>query len=617
MKFLQLQRRSLALLDKRSRRIFILAIIVQASLGLLDVVGVLLSGVIGTMAATSYTHLVTPAPVVRLLKILHLSHQDPTSTMIFLSFCALGFFLLKTALALFFTRKTFRFLAFQQSRIASMLLSKILKSDYVWLRKQDPHDVSTAAIAGISAATVNALGQTMLIIAEGALVALFLLLLFIVNLVLALSTLCYIFIVLYSLNAIVGKKVTEFNTNLSRLRVESQVSLFNALKLFREIRILRRVKWFEKDIGETFRQHARYLSDDIWIQQMPKYALEVALLIGASGLLVVGKLTSNSGSIVPILAIYLAGATRIFPSLLRIQGSIFSLRAASYYSGLAHTLLETLNVNSGMSQSEAEEVSTSMEPAPNRKAAKVHPGSVIELRDLTFMYPNSEQKVLKSLSFKITQGERVAIVGPSGSGKSTLCDLLLGLLDPSMGSLQIGDIPAATWIEHNLGKVSYLPQETTLISGTLLQNICLGLDEEQIDFDGVALALRRAQLDAFVKDLPDGLETYLGVSGSNLSGGQKQRIGIARALYSNPNIIIMDEATSALDAETEHEIMTVLESLGNETTVIFIAHRLSSIRDFPRVMYFEDGALLCDGHFAEVRAKVPRFDAQVRLLGVV
>lgn len=614
MEFWKLQKKSLALLDQRSRRKFYLAILAQCSLGLIDVAGVLLSGVIGTMASTSFTHLATPKPIKRLLEILHLANQSPTNAMLVLSFCVLGFFLTKTVLALVFTRKTLRFLARQQTKVSSLLVSKVLNSEYSWLSKQDPQEISTYLTQGVSAATVNSLGQALLLSAEIALVIFFMLLLIIIKPIIAIGTIIYMFLVLYGLNSFIAKRVTLYHYNLVNLTVQGMNNLFNSLKLFRELRVLRRTKWFEDMNTKIAVDQARYYSDDVWIQQIPKYALEVALMIGATLLLLAGRFSSDSEHLIPILAIYLAGAARIFPSLLRIQSCLFTLRSHAYLAGKAHEILETLRL---------EEVEVPQQITPrvrplqdSLKKEELSLDQPIELKQLSFSYPDSKTKALSDVSFVIKPGERVAIVGPSGAGKSTLCDLFLGLLSPTRGFLQIGKVPAAEWIESHIGKVAYLPQEITLVSGTVLENICIGLNHDVIDLERVSYVVHRAQLDEFVSNLPSGLDTYLGVNGAELSGGQKQRIGIARALYSEPDIVVMDEATSALDAETEFAIMNVLATLGERTTVIFIAHRLSSIRDFPRILYFEDGQLLADGSFSEVRDLIPRFEKQVKLLSL-
>lgn len=613
MEFWKLQIRSFGLLDPRSRRKFILAIAIQASLGLFDLIGVLLAGVIGTMASLSFTHLDTPKQISGLLEFLHLSGQDTATSIMILSLCALGFFLGKTGLALIFTRKVFNFLASQQDRVSSTLVKRILNADYLWIKNQDPFGLATTVIRGISAATVNALGQMLILTAEVAMVALFLILLVVINPTVALFTIIYMSLILFTLNAFVGKRVSAFNNNLSKLRIESEESFFNAMKLFREIRVSQRDKWFAADLNSTFSRQARLYSDDIWIQQIPKYALEVALLVGASGFLVAGKFSTSTQQVIPILVVYLASAARIFPSLLRIQSAIFTLRTHAYLSDRALKLIATFSPKKDETQRTKSEV---IEKIHNYELQLGAQSARIQLRDLSFTYPNADAGVLQHLTFTISPGERVAVVGPSGAGKSTLCDIFLGLLEPSEGSLVIGQDSASQWIRDNPGSVSYLPQETTLISGSLLENICLGIDEAEVDLEQVKRTISRAQLDNLVASLPNGMKSDLGTGGAKLSGGQKQRIGIARALYSNPKIVIMDEATSALDAETEHAIMSVLETLDKEVTLVFIAHRLSSIREFPRILYLEDGRLLADGDFSSVRRLAPRFNTQAELLGL-
>jgi ABC-type multidrug transport system fused ATPase/permease subunit len=213
-------------------------------------------------------------------------------------------------------------------------------------------------------------------------------------------------------------------------------------------------------------------------------------------------------------------------------------------------------------------------------------------------------------------GDRVAIVGPSGAGKSTLCDLLLGLLEPTHGTLTIGGLPSRAWVDSHAGKISYLPQDVILISGTLRQNICIGIDESEIRDDLLNKTIERAQLQDLLEELPEGVDTYLGEGGYKLSGGQRQRVAIARALYSDPKILVMDEATSALDAQSENAVMEVIRKLGSETIVIFIAHRLSSIRNFDRVMYLDEGEIKGDGTFESVKGLVPQFAHQATLLGL-
>jgi len=618
----RIQLKSYALLDKRAKIKYLLAVGIQMSLGLFDILGIALAGVIGVVASSSLTQAPLSPPIKDALLFFGLSKQSVGNLIVILSIVAILFFGLKTIFALYFSRRSFRFLAHQQSLITSLLLSKVLNSDYIWLRHQEPHRISTALILGVSAATTNSLGQFMLMISEIALIFLFLFLLVLFNPLVAIFTVLYLAAVIFILKQIVGKKVARFNRNLGSMQVESQVHLFSVLKLFREIRIFRRTNWFEKRLGELSQQRAQDFASDMWIQQVPKYMLEIAMLVGAAGLLFAGRVLTSSDQIVPILAIYLTAAGRIFPSLLRVQSSIFSLQSRQHYASMAHELLEDLEIVEPDSSclkpkdSVASERIESIQANPLKAQAKKLATSSLELKKVTFRFPNSETDVLKNLSFQIRPGEKLAIVGPSGAGKSTLCDILLGLLNPTSGEAVIGSKPAATWVNENPGKVSYLPQEVTLINGTLLENVCLGIERADIDWDAFSRATNRAQLSEVIEQMEDGVETDLGVGGSSLSGGQKQRVGLARALYTEPDILIMDEATSALDAETEFEVMNALGDLGHHTTVITIAHRLSSIRKIPRIIYLDSGLVLGDGDLIQIRKKISRFDNQLNLSGI-
>jgi ABC-type multidrug transport system fused ATPase/permease subunit len=166
------------------------------------------------------------------------------------------------------------------------------------------------------------------------------------------------------------------------------------------------------------------------------------------------------------------------------------------------------------------------------------------------------------------------------------------------------------------GKIAYAPQDTVIIQGTIRQNVALGFNLEEIDDESVKQAITIAQLDKFISTLPEGLNTQVGERGSRLSSGQKQRLGIARALYTDPKLLILDEATSSLDSETELAISTALHSLGDDVTVIVIAHRLATVRSASQVIYLEEGRIMAKGPFEEVRRQIANFDKQAKLMGL-
>jgi len=212
-------------------------------------------------------------------------------------------------------------------------------------------------------------------------------------------------------------------------------------------------------------------------------------------------------------------------------------------------------------------------------------------------------------------GATVGIAGASGAGKSTLIDLLLGLLTPTQGSIKIDGLPLedvmAAWRTH----VGYVPQEVTLFDGTVAQNIALTWGDD-LDLARVEQAARRAQLWDVIEQRADGLSSRVGERGLTLSGGQRQRLGIARALYSDPLILVLDEATSALDTKTEADVADAIRDLRGDVTVIAVAHRLSTIRDSDIVLFMHNGTVTAQGTFDEVVAASAEFAAQARLAGL-
>ena len=215
----------------------------------------------------------------------------------------------------------------------------------------------------------------------------------------------------------------------------------------------------------------------------------------------------------------------------------------------------------------------------------------IEMKDITYAYPNTERLIFDHADLKIPVGASVGIVGTSGAGKSTVVDILLGLLEPSTGHIYADsvDVKDAGNYRKWLKNIGYIPQMIFMLDDTIRKNVAFGVPEDKIDEDRLWEVLKEAQLDEFIKTLPEGLETGIGERGIRLSGGQRQRIGIARALYNDPEVLILDEATSALDNDTEAAIMESINRLHGRKTLIIIAHRLQTIEKCDIVYRVEDG----------------------------
>jgi ABC-type multidrug transport system fused ATPase/permease subunit len=219
------------------------------------------------------------------------------------------------------------------------------------------------------------------------------------------------------------------------------------------------------------------------------------------------------------------------------------------------------------------------------------------------------------MSVDIPLGSSLGIVGPSGAGKSTLIDLLLGLSVPSSGEIRIDGHPLNAVLRQWRGRVGYVPQRVALFDGTIAQNVALTWNDE-IDRERVVRALERAQLGSLVASRAGGIDERIGERGVSLSGGQQQRLGIARALYTDPLVLVLDEATSSLDTKTEDEVTKSIKALQGEVTLISVAHRLSTIKDYDRVCYVDEGVIVSQGTFYEVAASLPSFAEQVLLAGL-
>ena len=240
----------------------------------------------------------------------------------------------------------------------------------------------------------------------------------------------------------------------------------------------------------------------------------------------------------------------------------------------------------------------------------------IELSSVSFTYPNQSKPALCEISLVVQAGSSLAIVGPTGAGKSTLADVILGVIDPDLGQVSISGYTPRDVVTKWPGKIGYVPQAVALGNSTIRENIAIGRDRDEIDDEQVWASLAKAHLDGFVSQLPEGLDAPTGERGVRLSGGQRQRLGLARALYTDPKLLVLDEATSALDAETEYAISEVLNALSGRITLITIAHRLATVRKADGVIYLEEGRLIASGSFEDVRIQVPRFDKQAKLLGL-
>jgi ABC-type multidrug transport system fused ATPase/permease subunit len=308
---------------------------------------------------------------------------------------------------------------------------------------------------------------------------------------------------------------------------------------------------------------------------------------------------------VATLAIFLAAGTRIAPAVLRVQQGSVLIRGSMGQAKPTLDLIEALGTSPVIENIDD-------------KVDVVHEGFLAEIRveGVTLTYPTNSTPAIKDVSLAIPAGKSVAFVGPSGAGKTTIIDIFLGVLIPEAGTVQISGLPPQFAVAKWPGAVSYVPQDVVIVAGSIRENVALGYPLSEATDELVLSALKVAQLEKFIASLPDGIDTQVGERGTKISGGQRQRLGIARAMFTRPHLLVLDEATSSLDGETEAGISEAIHALRGATTVIMIAHRLSTVRDADIVVYMDKGYVSAIGTFNEVRGAVPDFDRQAKLMGL-
>lgn len=352
------------------------------------------------------------------------------------------------------------------------------------------------------------------------------------------------------------------------------------LGAIKETKVMRKEKYFLEEFSRTYQQYGEANRKYLFINQLPRMIIETMVV---SGLLVmiVAKLAMGSTpeQIVPLLGVLALAAFRLMPSANRIVNLFNTIK---FQQPLFYELYpELMDIKE---RQESRKESYYLSDQPKLKFEKY-----IQVNKLRFAYPEGREDVLRDVSFSIGKGDFAGIVGPSGAGKTTFVDILLGLLKPSDGNIQVDGQNIFDDIRSWQANLAYVPQSIYLIDGSVKENIALGVAPENIDNALIEKCLHMAELYDFVSDLPEGMETRVGERGVKLSGGQRQRIGIARALYQQPEVLILDEATSALDNDTEKSITDTILKLKGQITIIAIAHRLSTLAECDYKIEFADG----------------------------
>jgi ATP-binding cassette subfamily C protein len=598
---------ALKLLSPRDRKRFWALVIAQMSTGLLDLIGAGLITLVVLLLIGAFEPSANSDALLRNLQELRFFEDYSLIKLAVLSgIGAAMFFLIKSVTCLWLIKRNLVFLGRQHSQIVSQLTARLLKKNLLFIESKSSQETSNAILHGTSYLTIELLGPLAIGLSEATLLILFAVLMFWINPFLMLCTVLFFGSAGILLHRILGRWAGEVGAIVTQTSSDGQRELQETIGNFRSIAVFRRQEFFVKGIWMQAQKGAFAHSTKRFIEQIPKFSLEVTLVLGVLALGISQVSSSDLVSASTTLALFLTIAVRSTPSMLRLQGVFIAMRNATGQAKQTLDFIERLD----------EEPDRAHVTDIVREANKQAFSPALKVSNLSFTYPKNKYPSVSNVSFTLDANSSLAIVGKSGAGKSTLVDLLLGLLVPQEGNVLLSGVAPQIALELWQDKIAYVPQETKILSKTILENIVIGIPESEIDLDAVWFALEQVQLNDFVKNLPSGLSTQIGESGLKLSGGQRQRLGLTRAFYLNPQLLILDEATSALDPETENHISLALSSFSKKATVVSIAHRLATVKAADYVLYLENGKCQAFGTFQEVREGSPDFATHAKLLGL-
>ena len=582
---LNVVKRSLDFMSLRERLTFFCFLSLRALVALLDLVGILAIGLLATSMALFITQGSDPSRSIKVgsldIPAIDLESLPVVAGLILLLFSA------KAVFSVLLTRQLAHFLARIEARAARVIAQNACGKGLEGARLNSREEILYAVQAGSPSAfnfVMNSIGT---ITAEGFLFALVLSAFTLVNPAVALGAILYFGVIGFLIQFFLGRVMHSTGIKVTKSTVEANSGLSDLGEVIRESAILGKQNFFFDRIYDSRLRASGSAATQFVLSGMPRYIVETSLVIAIAVFIILQTFSGDIAASAATIGVFLSGGLRLTSSLLPLQGALLTIKQAIPPALSALDLLG-LPKNSRNSNSSYVGIVNIESPLS------------VSIKSLSFSYQGSKSEVISDISLEIPQGSQAAFIGTSGAGKSTLADLILGLLSPTSGEVKVSGVSPVDLIEDQPGLLGYVPQTPGMISGTIAQNIAIGLAEADIDEVRLNRAVRDAHLSSLVESLPNGLNTDIGKRKDELSGGQLQRIGLARALYSMPKLLVMDEATSALDAESENEINKALNEMRGKVTVILIAHRLNTIQRSDRVFLLERGAVAASGSFQDL-----------------
>ena len=597
--------RALKVLKRKDRFKVGLLALIQIILSFLDLAGVAVIGMIGAITINGSASRPPGDRVSSILELLQLDNFELTKQVSILGVIAAFLLIGKTMSTIYLTRRTMFFLGHRASVITQELIYRMLNQSFQETQKRSVQENVYIITGGVATITNGIISAFISLVSDSVLLLVMIGGLFYVDPITA-----FLSITLFGIISLVLYRLTHARANALGKKqmiysIKSIEMIHEVIGSFREAVVGGRRAYYSEQIGKSQNNLTRNQAELSFLPTISKYVLEVTIVIG---FLVISAVTFSSNSAarsVAVISVFLAASTRIAPAILRLQQVAITIKSASAAALPTLKLIE----NFALDNFSKDNVN---------KFKNEHNGFIasINIDCATFTYEGNSKPTLNDITLNVKPGQIVALVGRSGAGKTTLADLIIGVLEPEAGEITISNFKANEVSRFFPGSISYVPQEVFIANGTIRSNICLGFNPKDVPEECIWAALKSAELDDVVIQFPKKLDEIVGDNGSKLSGGQRQRLGIARAMITKPQVLVLDEATSSLDSQTEQKITESILKLRGKATVIIIAHRLSTVKNANIVVYLEDGKLKSSGSFEKVRTEVPDFDKQAKLLGI-
>lgn len=515
------------------------------------------------------------------LKSFGLEYIESSQLVILITVGVIILFLIKNLYFIFLSWIRIKFSCKVSRELSTKMMSTYMKRGYEFFLNHNTADLSRNIGADVSGVD-TVIYQMLRVLVDSLTIFMIVAYIMLTDWVIALAMVIMALLCLLLIYGYFRVQMREAGRHFNKYNGITSKYLLQALHGIKEILVMHKQEFFIKHYEEANREKQKGAIKQTVGAESPAYIIEGVCVAGLLAVVCIRLVTNEQSAVelVPALSAFAMGAFRILPSLGRISSA---LNTAIYYMPSLNHVYENLQRINDYQEKDYKESETGAE------SDRIILKNGIDIENISWHYKNSDVYVIHNLNFTIKKGTSVAFVGQSGAGKTTLADIILGLLEPQEGKVLI-DGNDIYHMGKQLGKImGYVPQTVYLTDDTIRNNVAFGIEGSDIDDDKVWDALEQAQLKQFVKNLNQGLDTFVGDRGVRFSGGQRQRIAIARALYENPDIIIFDEATAALDNETELAVMESIHALQGYKTIIIIAHRLTTIKDCDEIYEISDG----------------------------